>query len=163
MRNRRAVLIALLIAGLLAGGCQTAPVEPAAVCEYPPGSKQMQFTADQPGVFSLVHWATTQGSSPDVALNSEVNRVFVERGSLIGFRQDDHHAVAFAGPTTIPIDQGKYSWVALNTEPLAGDQRPPVAAMVVGTMVALSVWPFVIVWHSIGLWLDDMYASRHRN
>jgi hypothetical protein len=109
MTKSRGVLFSILIAGIVASGCGSAAPLDTTVCDYKPGKPVTQVNIEDPGVFALLRRdkLTSEG------LATEVNQFQIDGGSKLGFQMDHQKLIAIAGPTTLPIEPGSYSWEAL--------------------------------------------------
>lgn len=127
MTKPNVLLVAMMIAGLLAGGCSiSGPVIDPTVCEYPPAKLPSQATVDEAGVFALVQWATSEpttgaaqsqsrGSSADFTCGKALESdVCLDAGRSIGFRVEKNQLIAFAGSKCVPLENGRYGWIVLS-------------------------------------------------
>jgi hypothetical protein len=134
---RTGVLVCTLITGLVAGGCQQTPPADTSVCDYQPGKPTTQVDIDDQGVFALLRRdrLTSEG------LETVVEQVPVDGGSKLGFKLDHQQLIAVAGPTTLPLDAGSYSWQALTETPGVKKLREQREKLDQGREVAF--WVFI--------------------
>jgi hypothetical protein len=114
MSTRKGALVCMLIAGLVAAGCQQSPPPDLIVCDYQPGNPGIKVDLREQGKFALVRLdkVTPEGLEP------ELSQASLEGGSSLGFQVDQQQLIAFAGPTTMPLDgAGSYRWVATSETP----------------------------------------------
>jgi hypothetical protein len=121
MRNQRASVVFIVIAGLLAGGCQSGSL-PGTVVEYRPSSPEMKTTtAADSGVFVLWRWVpvapvasgdATAPANPQGDRPVEVKEVYAERGAPIGFRLSAGRLLAVGGTDSVPLEDSRYTWTA---------------------------------------------------
>jgi hypothetical protein len=141
----------MLIAGLVAGGCQQTPPTDTTVCDYQPGKPVTQIKIDDQGVFALVH----RDKLTNEGLATEVGQFQVDGGSNLGFQMDHQQLIAVAGPTTLPLEAGSYSWQALTETAGARELRERhehVSQNLAFTCFALVTWPFVVVLAAFAGW-----------
>lgn len=127
MDKGRVALVICLIAGLI--GCQAE--RSITVSEYQPSLPAIEHKAPDSRVFELVRWmpvaplitapAATQPrkriAKRPRQMTYEVEQVYVDRGSPVGFRRRDEKLIAVAGATTLMLDEAHYAWKTMPSHP----------------------------------------------
>jgi hypothetical protein len=106
-------LVPVLIAALIASGCQSA--HPVTITEYRPAHPPAVQRAPASEVFELVRWqpvatAATQPASPVPQIPVEVERRYLDRGQTLGFEKKDGQLLAISGDTAMPLVEAHYEW-----------------------------------------------------
>jgi hypothetical protein len=165
MINFRITMVMMLIAGIIAGGCQSG--SPVTITEYRPKSLAIEKPAPSSDVVVLWQWmpvvpatggdTTTPSSRPVIAPQHpvEVIQIFAERGSPVGFRRRNGHLIAIAGPTTRPLAEAHYEWKTM--------RAPPDQAKVDFAAAANAVLITVAVVAIVGLIFWGLHDNRHRD
>ena len=151
---RQPIVVACLIVGLIASGCQKLPgVNHAAMSD--PSAVQVKDEA----TYYLVEWKpahvpstnpTTAPTFAHVPRQYDIRRakVVVHAGDWIGFNRPTGELVAFAGPVKWTLPEGHYSWF---TQTRSNPMRPvgEAAGKALGftlTAVAIAAVVAGIVW-----------------
>jgi len=159
MTNSKGVTVLAVVLCIQMSGCNSVSPD-APVCEYRIGAPVSQTTVTESGVFALWQWKVAPVADeaphhvPD-EIPVELTRVPVDFGSSIGFRKDAGKLIGFAGPTTMPLEEGHYSWQSLTggAAVAANNAQQRTFAQTVG-LVLLA--PFAI----IGGLLQDRFGDQ---
>jgi hypothetical protein len=120
MRRIHSSLVVVLIAGVIAGGCQSNSL-PGIVAEHYVSAAPVETKAADAGVFVLWRWIPAAPAAGDDASPTakpagdrpvEIREVYADQGSPVGFRRSDGLLSAVAGPTTLPLEEAHYAWTA---------------------------------------------------
>ncbi len=150
MRTFRSMLVGATIFGLV--GCHTGPTT---VVEYRPRSAASSKKASDSQVLELVRWTPIAPLSPPATqpagakhapakqMPVEVEQVYADRGSPVGFAKADGRLTAIAGQTTKPLEEAHYEWRTMPGQPTAREvsaqQRLDRAWQAIGIVAVAAV------------------------
>ena len=148
----------MLITGLIATGCeQTAPSD-TTICDYQPGKPVAQVKIGDPGLFALLR----RDKLTNEGLATEVNQFEIDSGSNLGFQMDHKQLIAVAGPTTLPLDPGSYSWEAMTETPSVKkliEPRQSAEAGPVSSFFSFIASPFVAASDLLAGWWKNLMGT----
>jgi hypothetical protein len=164
MRTNRILGTHLAFLSLIMSGCYTVEYRDPTVCQFPAGDRPAQATVSHPSEFVLERFAADPSATQSALTYQRTvwDHVTIASGAKVGFRQEKNQLIAFAGPTTMPLEQGNYYWVSVGESETQGAFKKPRDQDVIQTVLNVTIiWPTLVAFGAALLYIAAGAPPKH--